>query len=98
MVAWDKKNDGAKLFELFSKREDRGGLDFRRRDKVYIEASRANHFPRMKWKNFTIIYNKKVSKVKIDEKLKASRARKGKLLCLFTFKRFVVYLSLPKFC
>ena len=98
MVAWDKKNDGAKLFDLFNKREDRGGLDFRRRDKKYIEAARAKHFPKMKWKYFAIIYNKKASKVDIDEKLKASRARKGKLFCLCPFKRFVIFFSLPKCC
>ena len=98
MVAWDKKNDGAKLFNLFKKRDDRGGLDFRRRDKEYIEAARVKHFPKMKSKNFAITYNKKPSKVDIDEKLKASRARKDKLFCLCPFKRFVIYFSLPKFC
>ena len=82
MVAWDKTNNGAKLFELFTKKEDRGGLDFRRNETEYIEATRAKHFPRMKWKNFAIIYNKKVSKVDIDEKLKASTTRKGKLCCI----------------
>ena len=82
MVKWDKKNDNAKLFDLFSKREDRNGLDYRRRDKEYIEAARAKHFPKMKTKNFSVIYNSKASKVDIDEKLKNSRARKGKLCCL----------------
>ena len=73
------------MFELFSKRTDREGLDHRRRDKDYIEAARVRHFPRMKSKNFAIIYNKKASKVDIDEKLKASRARKSELFCLCTF-------------
>ena len=82
MVKWDKKNDNAKLFDLFSKREDRGGLDYRKRNKEYIEAARAAHFPKMKSKNFSVIYNTKASKVDIDEKLKNSRARKGKLCCL----------------
>ena len=82
MVKWDKKNDNAKLFDLFSKREDRNGLDYRRRDKEYIEAARAKHFPKMKTKNFSVIYNSKASKVDTDEKLKNSRARKGKLCCL----------------
>ena len=82
MVKWDKKNDNAKLFDLFSRRGDRDGLDYRRRDKEYIEAARAKHFPKMKSKNFSVIYNSKASKVDIDEKLKNSRARKGKLCCL----------------
>ena len=82
MVKWDKKNDNAKLFDLFSKREDQGGLDYRKRNKEQIEAAREKHFPKMKTKNFSVIYNTKASKVDIDEKLKNSRARKGKLCCL----------------
>ena len=83
MVKWNKKTDNAKLFELFNTREDRGGLDYRKRTKEYIEAAREKHFPKMKNKNFSVIYNSKASKVDIDEKLKNSRAaRNGKLCCL----------------
>ena len=82
MVKWNKKTDNAKLFELFNTREDRDGLDYRKRSKEYIEAARAEHFPKMKNKNFSVIYNTKASKVDIDEKLKNARARKGKLCCL----------------
>jgi len=82
MVKWNKKTDNAKLFELFNTREDRGGLDYRKRTKEYIEAARAEHFLKMKNKNFSAIYNTKASKVDIDEKLKNARARKGKLCCL----------------
>ena len=82
MVKWNKKTDNAKLFELFNTRVDREGLDYRNRSKEYIEAARAKHFPQMKNKNFSVIYNTKASKVDIDEKLKNARARKGKLCCL----------------
>ena len=40
-MAWDKKNDGSKLNNLFTKRKNQGELDFRRRDRYYIEAARA---------------------------------------------------------
>ena len=48
MVVLNKKNDGAKLFDLFKKRDDRGGLDVRRRYKDYIEGARVKYFPKMK--------------------------------------------------
>ena len=85
------------MFELFSKRMDQGGLDHRRRDKDYIEAVRIKHFPKMKSKKYAIIYNKKASKVGIDEKLNANRARKSELFFLCPFKSFNIYFSLPKF-
>ena len=40
-MAWDKKNDGSKLNNLFAKRKNQGELDLRRRNRYYIEAARA---------------------------------------------------------
>jgi len=79
-MAWDKKNDGSKLNNLFTKRKNQGGLDYRRRDRDYIEAARAKHFPTVNSKNFVPIYNRKAAKIDVENKLKGVRKVNSKLV------------------
>ena len=79
-MAWDKKNDGSKLNNLFTKRKNQGGLDYRRRDRDYIEASRVKHFPTVNRKNFVSIYNRKSAKIDVEHKLKGVRKVNSKLV------------------
>ena len=84
MVGWNKKTDGAKLSELFQMKRNRGGLDYNRREKEYIEASRLKHFPFTPFKNFQQIYKTKANKVSVDNKLKGRRkSSSGKIFLFF---------------
>ena len=81
-MAWDKKNDGSKLNNLFAKRKNQGGLDFRRRDRDYIEAARANHFPTVNSKSFVSIYKIKAAKIDVEHKLKGVKRANSKVVLL----------------
>ena len=89
-MVWDKKNDRAKLNNLFAKRKYQGGLDFRRKDRDYIEAARAKHFPTVNSKNFVPIYNRKASKIDVEHMLKGVRNITSKLV-YYSFNRFMFY-------
>ena len=81
-MIWDKKNDGSKLNNLFAKRKNREGLDWRRRDRNYIEAARAKNFPTVNTKKFVPIYNRKGAKIDVEHKLKGASKTNSKVVFL----------------
>ena len=82
-MGWNKKVDGAKPSALFQQKNHSEELDYNRREKEYIEATRVKHFPLIPFKNFQQIFKTKASKVSIDNKLKGRRKSAGKSFSLF---------------
>ena len=86
--------------KLFTrKKENRGGLNRRRRDRDYNEAARENHFPTVLSKNFVLIYSKRAENIDVDEKLKGIRTINNKSF-LLPFQTFysLLYLIYNYFC
>ena len=73
MSRWNKKLEGLKLTKLFNNKINRGGLNFNRKDKDYIEACRSKHVPLIP-----------LNKVSTDAKVKSVRKAIGNSLPLFT--------------
>ena len=93
---WDKKTDGSKLSSLFELKRSRGGLDYNRRDKDYIEAIRKKYFPLVPSPNFATIFKRKANNVSTDKKLKGVRNIVGKFYTFSLSINFVLlFLTTP---
>ena len=93
---WDKKTDGSKLSSVFELKRSRGGLDYNRRDKDYIEATRKKHFPLVPSPNFATIFKRKANNVSTDKKLKGVRNIVGKFYNFSLSINFVLlFLTTP---